>query len=79
VQEAIFLTAIAGLFGLAAGVGFLQVLPSIVDTDMIRNPAIDIRVGVLAAVGLAAAGALAGFVPARAAARVNPVQTLRDQ
>ncbi|HEY1553643.1 MAG TPA: ABC transporter permease [Kofleriaceae bacterium] len=78
VQEAIFLTSVAGLFGLAAGVGFLQILPKLVDTDMIRDPAIDIRVGVMAAVGLAAAGALAGFVPARAAARVNPVATLRD-
>jgi putative ABC transport system permease protein len=78
VQEAIFLTSLAGLFGLAAGVGFLQILPKLVDTDMIRDPAIDIRVGVAAAIGLAAAGALAGFVPARAAARVNPVETLRD-
>jgi ABC-type antimicrobial peptide transport system permease subunit len=33
----------------------------------------------MAAAGLVLAGALAGFVPARAAARVNPVQTLRDQ
>ncbi len=78
-QEAIFLTSIAGLIGLVGGVGFLELLPHIVDTDMIRDPAIDIRVGVLAAIGLVIAGALAGFVPARAAARVNPVQTLRDQ
>ena len=78
VQEAIFLTSIAGLLGLVAGVGFLQLLPSLVDTDMIRDPSIDIRVGMLAAIGLVIAGALAGFVPARAAARVNPVHTLRD-
>ncbi|HTR54540.1 MAG TPA: ABC transporter permease [Kofleriaceae bacterium] len=78
-QEAIFLTSIAGLLGLSAGVFFLQLLPSLVDTDLIRNPSIDIGVGALAAIGLVAAGALAGFVPARAAARVNPVATLRDQ
>ena len=46
---------------------------------MIRNPSVDIGVGVAATVGLVLAGALAGFVPARAAARINPVHTLRDQ
>jgi len=80
-QEAIFLTSIAGLLGLTAGVAFLQfVVPIIVgDSDLIRNPSIDIGVGLTATIGLVAAGALAGFVPARAAARVNPVATLRDQ
>jgi len=29
--------------------------------------------------GLVAAGALAGYFPARAAARVNPIHALRDQ
>lgn len=79
VQEAIFLTSIAGLLGLAAGVGALEVIPRIADTEMIKNPSVDIAVGVMAAAGLVLAGALAGFVPARAAARVNPVHTLRDQ
>jgi putative ABC transport system permease protein len=79
-QEAIFLTGIAGLLGLVAGVFFLEwVFPRIVDSALIRDPSIDIGVGVAAAVGLVFAGALAGFVPARAAARVNVVATLRDQ
>jgi len=79
VQEAVFLTSIAGLLGLAAGVLTLEIIPRIADTEMIRNPSVDVGVGVLAAAGLVFAGALAGFVPARAAARVNPVHTLRDQ
>jgi putative ABC transport system permease protein len=78
VQEAVFLTSIAGLLGLSAGVGFLGLLPKLIDTEMIENPSINIGVGVLAAVGLMVAGALAGFVPARSAAKVNPVETLRD-
>jgi putative ABC transport system permease protein len=79
VQEAIFLTSIAGLLGLAAGVIALEVIPRLADSELIRNPSVDIRVGALAAAGLVIAGALAGYVPARAAARVNPVHTLRDQ
>ncbi|MEO8840886.1 MAG: ABC transporter permease [Kofleriaceae bacterium] len=78
VQEAVFLTSIAGLLGLSAGVVFLGLLPKLIDTEMIENPSINIGVGVLAAVGLMIAGALAGFVPARSAAKVNPVETLRD-
>jgi putative ABC transport system permease protein len=79
VQEAIFLTSIAGLLGLSAGVVALELIPRLADTELIRNPSVDVRVGLLAAAGLVFAGALAGFVPARTAARVNPVHTLRDQ
>jgi putative ABC transport system permease protein len=78
-QEAVFLTGIAGLLGLAAGVGLLGILPSVIDSDFIRDPSIDLKIGAAATIGLVIAGALAGFFPARAAARVNPVQTLRDQ
>jgi len=78
VQEAVFLTSIAGLLGLSAGVGFLSLLGHAIKSDMIRDPSVRVGVGVLAAIGLVVAGALAGFVPARAAAKVNPVQTLRD-
>jgi putative ABC transport system permease protein len=79
VQEAVFLTSISGLFGLVVGVAVLETIPKIADTDMIQNPSVDLRIGVLAALGLVVAGAVAGFVPARAAARVNPVHALRDQ
>jgi putative ABC transport system permease protein len=46
---------------------------------MIENPSINISTGIAAAVGLVIAGALAGFVPAKSAARVNPIEALRDQ
>ena len=79
IQEAIFLTGISGLLGLSAGVGLLELASRLVQNEFLRNPAIDLRVGAAAALGLVVVGALAGFFPARAAARVNPVHTLRDQ
>ncbi|MFT3699558.1 MAG: ABC transporter permease [Kofleriaceae bacterium] len=79
VQEAVFLTSIAGLLGLSLGVVVLGVLGKYVHTEMIDNPSINIGTGVIAAVGLVIAGALAGFVPAKSAANVNPIETLRDQ
>lgn len=79
VQEAVFLTSIAGLLGLSAAVGILSAAPYVIHSELIRNPSVNIGVGVAAAIGLVIAGALAGYVPARAAARVNPIHTLRDQ
>jgi len=79
IQEAVFLTGVAGLLGLAGGVALLGVTAKVVVNDFVRNPAIDLKVGILATLGLVIAGALAGYFPARAAARVNPVHALRDQ
>ncbi len=77
-QEAVFLTGIAGLLGLSAGVGVLGLLGKL-DNDFIVNPNIDLSMGLGAALFLVFAGALAGYFPARAAARVNPIHALRDQ
>jgi putative ABC transport system permease protein len=79
IQEAVFLTGIAGLFGLSAGVALLEVAARLVENEFVRNPSINLDVGIAATIGLIIAGALAGYFPARAAARVNPVHTLRDQ
>ncbi|HLL24838.1 MAG TPA: FtsX-like permease family protein, partial [Kofleriaceae bacterium] len=77
IQEAVFITGIAGLLGLAAGVGLLGLFSGM-ENDFMRNPGIDLTTGVAATVFLIVAGALAGYFPARAAARVNPIQSLRD-
>ncbi len=78
IQEAVFLTAIAGLLGLAGGVGILGLLGKM-DNDFIVNPSINLRTGIGATAFLVFAGALAGYFPARAAAKVNPIHALRDQ
>ncbi|MBA3454298.1 MAG: ABC transporter permease [Deltaproteobacteria bacterium] len=77
-QEAVFLTGVAGLLGLSAGVGVLGLLGKL-DNEFIVDPNIDLSMGVGAAAFLVFAGALAGYFPARAAAKVNPIHALRDQ
>ena len=79
IQESVFLTSIAGLTGLSLGVAALGGIDAAVQSDFMRNPSIDLRIGLAAALGLIIAGALAGYFPARAAARVNPIHALRDQ
>jgi putative ABC transport system permease protein len=79
IQESVFLTGIAGLIGLSGGVLLLDAVGKAKLTDFILDPGIDLRIGVAATLFLMAAGALAGYFPARAAARVNPIHALRDQ
>jgi putative ABC transport system permease protein len=79
IQESVFLTGVAGLLGLSAGVGLLELLGKAELTDFIYNPSINLTVGIAATLFLIVAGALAGYFPARAAAKVNPIHALRDQ
>jgi putative ABC transport system permease protein len=79
IQEAVFLTGIAGLLGLCGGIVACQVIDYLQLTDLLRDPFVNIQTGIVAAIGLVIAGAIAGYVPARAAARVNPIHALRDQ
>ena len=78
IQEAVFLTGISGLLGLAGGVGILELVAK-ADNDFIKNPSIDLKIGIGATLFLILAGALAGLFPARSAAKVNPIHSLRDQ
>jgi putative ABC transport system permease protein len=79
IQESVFLTGIAGLLGLAGGVFLLGAIDSAQLTAFIRNPSIDLEVGAIATMFLVLTGALAGYFPARAAARINPIHALRDE
>jgi putative ABC transport system permease protein len=79
-QEAVVLTAAAGYLGLVAGVALLELISSAVPkNEMFHHPEVDIRIAVAATCVLVAAGTVAGFFPARAAARVNPIVALRDE
>jgi putative ABC transport system permease protein len=48
------------------------------DNEYVRNPTVDVRVAIGATLLLVAAGALAGLLPALAAARVRPVVAMRE-
>ncbi len=79
-QEAVFITAIAGYIGLVLGVALLefgaQHLP---DSEFFLNPGVDLRLALAATLLLVVAGTLAGVVPAYRAARVSPVEALKDE
>jgi putative ABC transport system permease protein len=79
VQEALVLTTVAGYLGLVAGVGAVELIRRFVPADVIRDPQVDLRIALTATVLLAVAGTLAGFFPAWRAARINPIEALREE
>jgi putative ABC transport system permease protein len=76
-QESVLITSVAGYLGLLAGVGVISLMESM-EVDFFRNPQVDLGVGLAATLVLVVAGALAGWMPARQAARINPVEAMRS-
>lgn len=78
-QESVFITSFAGYFGLLAGVAILELAGPNIDSDFFVNPEVDVNIAVGTTLVLVFAGALAGFFPARRAAKIKPVVALRDE
>jgi putative ABC transport system permease protein len=79
-QESVAITGFAGYIGLVLGVGLLELISKkMPPSDFFRNPEADFSLAVGATILLIIAGALAGLVPAMKAARVKPVEALRDE
>lgn len=79
-KESLLVTSLAGYLGLFAGVGLLELVDKLLaSNDYIKNPSVDIGVALTALGILVVAGMIAGFIPARRAARVSPVVALRSE
>jgi putative ABC transport system permease protein len=80
-QESISITAFAGYLGLVAGVGLLELIQPLFSSGdfYFLNPEVNINIALSATLLLIVAGAMAGFVPARKAAGIKPVEALKDE
>ena len=78
-QEAIFITAVAGFVGLFLGVSLLELIGPMVDSAFIKYPQVDFTTAMTTVFVLITAGALAGFIPAQRAAHIKPIEALRDE
>lgn len=91
--ESILITTIAGYIGLVLGTGLMEGLNYFVEQqfaasaatnngngDMIfRNPTVDLNIAATATMLLIIAGAFAGYIPAKRASRIRPIEALRDE
>lgn len=92
IAEAVVITALFGYIGMCAGVGVMEgvnsyLVASAVNGDpgdifssisFFKDPTLDISIVVSATAVLMAAGVIAGYIPARRAARVKTIDALRD-
>ena len=78
-MESIFVTALAGYAGLLIGVFALKAIGDSLEKYFIINPSVETYVVVGATIILVIAGTIAGYVPAKRAARIKPIVALNDE
>jgi putative ABC transport system permease protein len=79
-SEALLITTVSGYIGLVLGVAVIELVSAhLPKVALFQQPEVDFRVAVGALFLLIASGLVAGFVPARRAAGILPVEALRDE
>ncbi|HEY7206405.1 MAG TPA: ABC transporter permease [Methylomirabilota bacterium] len=79
-SEALVITTVSGYVGLVLGVGAIDLLRrSGLRAEYFRDPEVDLAGAGLALGVLIAGGVIAGLIPARQAARVDPAEALRHE
>lgn len=84
--ESIVITTLFGYVGMVAGIGVTELANSMLGSSTIdngawsetvfTNPTVDLSVAIEATLTLVAAGTIAGFIPARKAVKVKPIEAL---
>lgn len=77
--ESVFITAIAGYSGLLIGVFALKAIGNGLEEYWIVNPSVETYVVISATIVLIIAGTIAGYIPAKRAAEIKPIEALNDE
>jgi len=75
-QETLLITAIAGYSGLVLGMAVLKYMTPALKKYFITDPSVSNTLMIAATVTLIVAGLIAGYLPARRAARIKPIDAL---
>ena len=78
VQESVFITTIAGYLGLSLGTYLLSLIGDSLEKDyFIKDPSVSTGIVVGATIVLIVSGLIAGYIPAKRAANIKPIEALR--
>jgi len=77
--ESIFITTLAGYIGLLIGTTILKAIGDSLEKYFIVDPSVETYVVVGATIVLVLAGTIAGYLPAKRAARIKPIEALNDE
>tara|TARA_R110002049_G_scaffold63_9_gene402 strand:+ start:13929 stop:15161 length:1233 start_codon:yes stop_codon:yes gene_type:complete len=78
VQESVLITTIAGYLGLSLGTYILSLIGNSLEEDyFIKDPSVSPGIVIGATVVLILSGLIAGYVPAKRAANIKPIEALR--
>ncbi|WP_233897133.1 ABC transporter permease [Tenacibaculum piscium] len=74
--EAVFITTLSGYLGLILGIGILKIASPSLEKYFIVNPGVSTPVVIGATITLIISGVIAGYLPAKKAARIKPIIAL---
>jgi putative ABC transport system permease protein len=92
--ESILITSVAGYIGMFLGISIMELINFAMEAQqqaqvgaggdrgefrMFMNPTVDLRIAISAMLLLVTAGALAGYIPAKRAASIRPIEALHDE
>jgi len=77
-QEAVLITLVFGAFGILGATLVVENIGDSLEDYFIYNPGVDSKSLILATVILFVAGTVSGMIPAMRAAKIKPIEALRD-
>ena len=78
-QEAIIITLLFGAIGIIAATLIVESIGDSLEEYFIFNPGVDSKSLILATIILFVAGTISGLIPALRAAKIKPIEALRDE
>ncbi len=83
ISESVFLTSLAGYLGLVLSVAIIEFISAQIGEGsgdvMFKNPEVDFQMAITSIIILVFFGALAGFIPAKRAISIKPIDALRAE
>ena len=79
-MESVCITSFSGYVGLVGGVGCVELMANYLPKiPFFENPTVDLRIAITAVLLLVVTGLISGYIPAKRASGVRPIEALKDE